>query len=350
MIPPPFLKKFLLAASVLVTLVFGACDSKEKLYLYNWTYYTPHDVIEKFEDEYNCEVIYDDFDSNETMYAKIQTGGSNWDIIFPSGDYTSIMIKNDMLEKIDKSRLSNLGNIDPELLQRVTYDPDMEYSVPYYWGAAGICLNKSKIPSYEQSWSIFGRSDLAGKMTMLDDMREVMGDALIFLGYSVNSTDLDEIAAARDLIEKTWKPNLGRFDSDSFGKNYASGAFWLVQGYPESVFREIQGNKELEENTVFFIPQEGGSAYIDSMCILKGAKNIDLAHKFIDFMHRPNIYAEFCDTFRFPSTVNIPARVLLKKKPMYNISDLMKTELKEDVGPALDIYIDAWLDTIRVGG
>jgi spermidine/putrescine transport system substrate-binding protein len=336
-----------LLAGIIVIAV--SCKSKEKLYIYNWSYYTPHSVIEKFEKEYNVQVIYDEFASNEDMYAKLRAGGAGYDIVFPSGDYVSIMITQNMFEKIDKSKLSNLGNIDPAVLRNASYDPGMEYSVPYYWGAAGIAVNTAKIPDYERSWSIFGRSDLRGRMTMLDDMREVMGDALIHLGYSVNSRNPGEIEAAKNLVNNHWKPNLTKFDADAFGKGYANGEFWVVQGYAESVYEEIADNMQLMKDTVFFIPAEGGPAYIDSMCILKGSKNIDLAHKFIDFIHRPEIYAEFCDEFGFPATVNIPARQYKQGPSWYQIEDLDGTELKEDVGAALSFFNDAWFKSIRAG-
>jgi spermidine/putrescine transport system substrate-binding protein len=323
--------------------------SSGRLYIYNWTYYTPDSVIEKFEEEYGVEVIYDEFASNEEMYAKLQAGGSGYDVIFPSGDYVSIMISQGMLEKIDRSKLFNLGNIDPLILEKATYDPLMEYSVPYYWGAAGIAVNTSKVPDFERSWSIFGRTDLKGRMTMLDDMREVLGDALVHLGYSVNTSDPAQIAAARDLVNNSWKPNLTKFDAEAFGKGYASGDFWVVQGYAEVVYEEIVDDKELIDNTVFFIPPEGGPAYIDSMCILKGARNIDLAHKFIDFIHRPEIYAEFTDIFGFPATANIAARPLKASPPLYTAEDIANTELKDDVGEALELYNNAWFDSIRVG-
>jgi spermidine/putrescine transport system substrate-binding protein len=326
----------------------GTADSG-KLYIYNWTYYTPDSVIEKFEQEYGIDVIYDEFASNEDMYAKIQAGGSGYDIIFPSGDYVSIMIKQNMFEKIDKSKLKNLGNIDPEVLKKATYDPGMEYSVPYYFGAAGIAVNTAKVPNYERSWSIFGRSDLKGRMTMLDDMREVIGDALVHLGYSVNTKDPAQLKAAQDLINSKWKPNLVKFDAEAFGKGYANGDFWVVQGYAEVVYEEIEDNEQLKNNTVFFIPPEGGPAYIDSMCILKGAKNSDAAHKFIDFIHRPDIYAEFTDYFGFPATANIPARRLKKIKPYYEAGELARTELKDDLGAELDLYNEVWFNSIRVG-
>jgi spermidine/putrescine transport system substrate-binding protein len=342
-----------IAAAVFVTaaalISLGGCNGKsagDKLYIYNWTYYTPDSVLRKFEKEYNVTVVYDTFASNEELYAKLLAGGTGYDIIFPSGDYTSIMINQNMLEKIDKSKLSNLENIDPVVLQKATYDPDMDYSVPYFFGAAGIAVNTARVENFEKSWSIFSRTDLKGRMTMLDDMREVLGDALVYLGYSVNTTNPAEIAAARDLVNSQWKPNLVKFDAEAFGKGFADEDFWVVQGYAEVVYEEI--SDELKANTVFFIPPEGGPAYIDSMCILRNAKNIDLAYKFIDFIHRPDIYAEFTDYFGFPATANIPARKLKKVIPYYTAEELVSTELKDDVGESLEFYNDAWL-TVRVG-
>lgn len=319
----------------------------KKLYIFNWTYYTPDSVIEKFEKEYGVDVVYDSFASNEEMFAKLKAGGTGYDIVFPSGDYVSIMKKEDMLAKIDKSKLQNLGNIDPIVLQKATYDPEMDYSVPYYFGAAGVAVNTAKVPDFERSWSIFGRTDLKGKMTMLDDMREVMGDALAYLGYSVNTSNPEEIQKAKDLINNEWKPNLVKFDAEAFGKGFAAGEFWVVQGYAEVVYAELQ--EDQKKDVVFFIPEEGGPAYIDSMCILKDSKNYDLALKFIDFIHRPEIYAEFCDTFGFPATANVPAREFQKVTPYYKAEDLANTELKEDLGEKLELYNQAWQD-IRVGG
>jgi spermidine/putrescine transport system substrate-binding protein len=296
------------------------------------------------------------------MYAKISATnregplgrlfrlfGRRYDIVFPSGDFVPIMICQDMLEKIDKSKIPNLRNIEPGVLQKASYELNMDYSVPYYYGAAGVIVNTSRVPDYEQSWSIFSRPDLRNRMTMLDDMREVMGGALKYLGYSVNTKDPAQITAARDLINNSWKPNLTKFDAESFGKGYANGDFWVVHGYAEVVFEEIAGNAQLMEDTAFFIPKESGPAYIDNMCILKGSENIDLAHQFIDFIHRPEIYAEFVDTFNFPATANIAARQFKTGGSLYTVEDLIDTELATDVGPAIDLYTNAWFNFIRVG-
>jgi spermidine/putrescine transport system substrate-binding protein len=338
---------FLALYAVCIVVSLGSCSSEKKLFIFNWTYYTPETVIAKFEKEYGCKVVYDSFDSNETMFAKLKAGGSNYDIVFPSADYVSIMIKEGMLAPIDKSKLKNWWNIDPAVLERSKdYDPGNKYSVPYYMGAAGVAVNKSKVKSYEKSWSIFSRSDLRDKMIMLDDMREVMGDALAYLGKSVNTTDEAEIKAAEKLINDKWKPNLLKFDAEAFAKLFANGEVWVAQGYAESIFEEYDEAKRDEVD--FFIPKEGGPLYIDSMVILKGSKNQDLAMKFIDFIHRPEIYAEFCDTFGFPSTANVPARALKKGDMWYKAEELKNCELKLDVGEHLPKYDAAWQE-IKVG-
>jgi spermidine/putrescine transport system substrate-binding protein len=339
---------FFVVFIALVVPVISSCGRSPQLTIYNWTYYTPDTVIKKFEKEYKVKVVYDQFASNEELYAKLKTGGSNYDIVFPSGDYVSILIRQNMLEKIDKSKMTNLGNIDPDVLRKAIYDPDMDYAVPYYYGAAGIIVNKARVPDFERSWSILSRKDLRNRMTMLDDMREVMGAALVFLGYSVNSADPTQISAASDLINNSWKPNITKFDAESFGKGYANGDFWVVHGYAEVVYEEIADNPQLLEDTVFFIPKEGGPAYIDNMCILKGSKNIDLAYKFIDFIHRPEIYAEFVDTFSFPATANIPARQYKTGGSLYTVEELVNTDLVVDLGGEFELFYEAWFNLIRV--
>ncbi len=336
---------------IVAALVFSGCQPKtaaapKKLYIFNWTYYTPDSVIEKFEKEYGVDVVYDSFASNEEMFAKLKAGGSSYDICFPSGDYVSIMIKENMLQKIDHKTLKNFANIAPEVLAKCDFDPGNEYSIPYYMGAAGVAVNKTKVQNYEHSWSIFSRKDLAGKMIMLDDMREVMGDALKFLGYSVNTTNETEIVKARDLINNVWKPNLLKFDAEAFAKNFAAGEVWVAQGYAESIYAELDKSRWNEVD--FFIPKEGGPSYIDSMVILKNSKNVDLAMKFIDFIHRPEIYAEFCDYFGFPATANTAARQLKKGETWYSAESLDPCELKKDVGADLDKYNAAWQE-IKVG-
>jgi len=324
-----------------VLMVTGCKKNDGKtLYLFNWTYYTPESVLKLFEQEYGVTVKVDSYASNEEMFAKLKAGATGYDVVFPSQDYVSIMIAEGMLREIDHSKLTNKGNISPMIMEKATYDPVMKYSVPYYMGAAGIAVNTSKVTSYDKSWNIFARTDLSQRMCMMDDMREVIGDALAYLGKSVNTLDDAELQAAQDLIVNEWKPNLVKFDAEGFGKSFKSGDFWVVQGYAEAVYGEVP---EEEWNTIdFFIPGEGGPMYIDSMCILKDAKNYDLAMEFINFIHRPEIYAKFLDEFRFPATVNPAAEAYTTKTPMYKAEEMSNCEIKEDLGAGLEKYNEIW--------
>ncbi|MGH0054435.1 MAG: extracellular solute-binding protein, partial [Sphaerochaetaceae bacterium] len=188
-------------------------DSK-KLYVYNWSYYTPDSVIASFEEEFGVDVVLDYFASNEEMFTKLMASSeAGYDVIFPSGDYVSIMKNLGMLEPLDTSKMENLQYISPLALEKATYDPQMEYSVPYYLGASGIAVNKKMVKEYEKSWNIFADTRYKDRMVMMDDMREVLGDALAYLGYSVNTTNETELEEARVLINTQWKPNLVKFDA-----------------------------------------------------------------------------------------------------------------------------------------
>ena len=324
-------------------LTFTACRNEQEavLHLYNWTYYTPDSVIKAFEKKYGVKVVYDDFASNEDMFAKLMAGSKGYDLVVPSADYVSIMIKLNMLEPIDISKIPNIRYLRPEVLSRIDYDPHMHFSMPYYMGAAGIAVNTKEVGDYERSWNIFERADLKNRMTMMDDMREVMGAALGALGYEPNSTNPDELEQAYRLIQNGWKPNLVKFDADGFAKSFASGDFLVVHGYAEAVFAELQ--EDQAQYVDFFIPSGIHSPlYIDSFCIPKGAPHPELAHAFINFMLDPAIYAEFLDTFGFPPSIHTEAGNFQKKQPHYTLDDLKDCVLKKDLGANLELYNRYW--------
>lgn len=339
-------RTLLVLASALAVLSLMSCEgSGQKLYLFNWIYYIPDDVIEDFTKETNIKVIVDSYASNEEMYNKIVAGGAGYDIVIPSGDYVSIMIQGDFLDPIDTARLPNFANIDPVAIARIGFDKGNKFSVPFMMGAAGVAVNSTRVSGYEHSWSIFDKTDLKGRMTMLDDMREVLGAALKSLGYSVNDPDPAHIEEARLVVER-WKPNLVKFDAEAFAKSFASGEFWVVQGYAENVFLEYPEARRDEVD--FFFPKEGTPMYMDSFCILKGSKNSAEAYAFIDYMLRPDVAARVADYLMIPSP-NIPARALMKVTPNYRFEDLANSEFKEDLGrETLSLYNDAWR-RIRVG-
>ncbi|NLM01620.1 MAG: extracellular solute-binding protein [Treponema sp.] len=335
-------KMTLLTTVALCILSLVSCKKNDgkTLYFFNWTYYTPDSVIRDFEQEFGVTVKLDNYASNEEMFAKLKAGATGYDLVVPSQDYVSIMIKEGMFREIDHSKLTNKGNISDAILAKATYDPEMKFSVPYYMGAAGIAVNKSKVTEFERSWSIFGDKTFNQRMCMLDDMREVIGDALAYLGKSVNSLNTDDLAAAQNLIINEWKPNLVKFDAEGFGKSFAAGDFWIVQGYAEVVYAEVP--EEKWHDIEFFIPQEGGPCYIDSLCILKDAKNYDLAMEFINYIHRPEVYAKFLDYFHFPPFVNTKAAEFMEKKPHYTADQMANCEVKEDLGSGLEKYDELW--------
>ena len=325
-----------------IVLLFTGCSGRT-LYVYNWTYYIPNEVVKQFESKFMCKVVYDVYSSNEEMFAKIKAGGRGYDVVFPSGDFVKIMIREGMLEKLDKSKIPNQKYLDKRIVDKITFDQGNLFSIPYMAGTAGIAVNKKCVKDYEHSSSIFDRSDLKGKMTLLDDMREVLGMALKSLGYSVNSTNPSELEQAK-AVALRWKQNILKFDAESFAKGFAAGEYWVVQGYAENVFLEL--DEEQRKFVDFFIPKEGTTMYIDSMVMLKDAPHKELAYAFINFIHKPDIYAQIADYLQLPA-INTAAVPLIKRPSHYQMDDLEKCQLKEDLGQGVVQFNRAW-ESIRM--
>jgi spermidine/putrescine transport system substrate-binding protein len=335
---------FLFAA---MTAALAWSAPKTELYIYNWSYYVPADVLAQFEKENNVTIQYKEFSSNEEMYATIKGGSNKYDVVFPGNDYATLMVRENMLEKLDKSKLPNIANIDPAISAKKISDPNNDYTVPYFLGAAGIMVNKEKVPNFEKSWAIFSRPDLKGKMTLLDDPREVIGAALKYNGFSANSTNPAELAKAKASIVD-WKKNILNFDSDTFGRGFATGDLWVVHCFAENVWLEVSegqaDNEKYADKYVFFIPKEGNASYMDTMAILKTAPHKEMAYKFINFIHDPKINAKIADFTRVPC-VNLKARPLVTRKPNYALADVLACDLKVDLGDKRDLYSQIWKDT-----
>lgn len=331
---------------LLALMLAGSCGKGvPTLYVYNFTVYMPQEVLRAFEKRYGVRVIYEEFTTNEEMLAKLQSGATGYDVVFPSGDHVSIMAKLGLLEPLDKSKLTHFTNLDAGVLRKIRFDPGNRYSIPYLMGASGIAVNRAKVKSFEKSFTIFDRADLKGRMTLLDDMREILGAALSLKGYSVNTTNEKELLEAKKTV-MGWKKNIQRFDAESFGKAFAAGEFWVVSGYGENIWKAMEGNEAMKSNTVFFLPREGGSMYMDNMVILKSSRNKELAHQFLQFVHEPEIYAKIAMYFQLPS-VNRAADRFITNVPHYRLSDLERFEFKEDLGPAVERYNRLWQE-IRV--
>jgi spermidine/putrescine transport system substrate-binding protein len=238
-------------------------------------------------------VVIDTFDSNEAMYAKLKAGASGYDIVVPSSYMARTMSQQGMLRDLDRTRLPNLAHVDPDYL-KIALDPGMKYSAPYMLTITGIAYLKSRVSNVEASWRVLDRTDLKGRMTMLNDMRETIGAALKSLDYSLNTTNEQELAAARDVVIR-WKKNLAKFENEQYKTGLASGEFLLVHGYSGDILQVQAENKDI----VFMVPLEGSSLACDDMVILKGSRQVDLAHRFINFMHDPRVAAENTEFIRY---------------------------------------------------
>jgi len=331
---------------LLITISFfqiSCLKKKDKeLRIYNWSYYIPENIIEDFEKEYNVKVNYDTFDSNEEMYENIRKNLKKPDIVFPSGDVIKLMQEKDLLHRLDKSKIPNFGNIDETILNKVGFDPGNKYSVPYMVGAAGIAVNTKYVSDYPKDYSIYELEKYQGKMMMLNDMREVIGAALSDLGYSVNSTNQTELEQAKQLAI-IWKKNISDYDAENFAMAFANEEVWIVQCYIENIMLEI--DEDQKKNIDFFIPKKGGTMYIDNMVILKDAKNKDMAHKFINYIHRPKVYANISDWLSLPS-LNKTAREYTNENKIYTQTEMQNCEFIESIDNAMEEYRRIWKEII----
>jgi spermidine/putrescine transport system substrate-binding protein len=266
---------------------FSACGKAEPtLHIYTWADYFKPDIVRRFEVARSCRAVIDTFDSNEAMYAKIKAGASGYDILTPSGYMVSLMYAQGMLRPIDHALVPNLVHVDPEYLKNAA-DKTMDHSVPYMVSHTGIAYLKSRVPDFVPSWAMFGRADLRGRMTLLNDMRETIGAGLKFLGYSLNTTDERELEAARDVI-LGWRANIAKFENEQYKTGLASGEFLLVQGYSGDILQVRKENPDI----AFALPIEGAALSVDDLVIPKTAAETGLAHAFIDFLHDPAVAAE----------------------------------------------------------
>ena len=273
-----------LAVLALAGLAAGCAKPAPKtLHVYTWADYIAPEVVQRFEKENGCKVVIDTFDSNESMYAKLKAGASGYDVVTPSSYFVAIMAQQGMLLDLDRAKLPNLANVDAAYL-KIALDPEMKHSVPYMLTNTGFAYLKDKVTGVEPTWAVFDRADLKGRMTMLNDMRETIGAALKFLGYSLNTTDDRELERARDVVIR-WKRNLAKFENEQYKSGIASGEFLVVHGYSGDLLSARDENPEV----TFLAPREGLSISCDDLVVLKDAAAVELAHKFIDFLHEPDV-------------------------------------------------------------
>ena len=328
-----------------VVLAFGCRARPPELHVYTWADYIKPAVVARFEEREHCRVVIDTFDSNEAMYAKLKAGAGGYDVLTPSSYMVQVMNAQGMLRALDHERLPNLRNVDRAILGRAI-DPEMHHSAPYMLTITGIAYLKSRVASFRPSWAMFGRTDLAGRMTMLNDMRETMGAALKSLGYSLNSTDEGEVARARDIVLR-WKKNLAKLENEQYKTGLASGEFLLVHGYSGDVLQVQKENPDI----AFAVPLEGASFACDDLAVPRDAPHAVLAHAFIDFLHEPAVAAENTEFLSYLCP-NSASYALLGAETRANPAlfpapdVLARCEVIRDLGSANALYVRAW-DAIK---
>ncbi len=268
--------------SMLTLLIVGCGPSQPVLNVYTWSDYIDEELVSAFEKENNCKVIIDTFDSNEFMYSKLKAGAKGYDIIIPTSYMAKLMFEQNMIEKLDLSKIPNSKYIDKIYLQNLAFDKTMQYSIPYMLGYTCIAYNREKLGKLDNSWNVFSRADLKGRMTLLDDFRETIGAGLFFTGNKINCCDPDALQKAKKQVIE-WKKNLAKFDNEVYKIGITSGEFLVVQGYSGDILQAISEAKHLD----LMIPREGVSISCDDMVIPATSTKKDLAYKFINFIIEP---------------------------------------------------------------
>ncbi|MDR2105014.1 MAG: spermidine/putrescine ABC transporter substrate-binding protein [Deferribacteraceae bacterium] len=322
--------------------VLSCTRNKNVVNVYNWTEYIPNDVITQFEQETGIKVIYSTYDSNELMYSKLKIGGgSGYDLVFPSTYFVSKMAKEGLLEKLDHSKLPNMRHLNPVLLN-MSYDEGNLYDLPFLWGTTLIAYNEKFIKDNITSWKDLWNEDYKGYVILNNDVREVFQMALMLLGYSGNSSDEKEIEEAYELLT-TLVPNVRVFNSDSpklplINEEVRVGMVWNGE-----IYRAQLANPSIK----YIFPKEGPLIWMDCMSIPKGAKNIENAYKFMDFLLRPEISKILREDSGYlsPNLTDLNSMPdELKNNPLLNptAEDLQGAEFQTDIGDAVLILEKYW--------
>jgi len=330
--PPRLLFRLRRLASIAAMALLGtagahAADAKV-LNVYNWSDYIADDTIKNFEKETGIKVNYDNYDSNEVLLAKLVAGNTGYDIVVPSSHFAKLMIEGGLLQKLDRAKLTNWGNLDPALLKHLqTVDPGNQYLVDWLWGYVTVGINIPKVkaalggmPMPENAWSLIFDPKYASKLkgcgiNFLDSASEVLPVAMLYVGkpaYSKNAADYD--AAAKML--QAVRPYVTRFSSSGYINDLAGGSLCAVMGYSGDIniarARALDADPKKPAAIEALIPKGGATLFFDTMAIPKDAKNVANAHLFINYILRPEVAASLTNKV-FYANPNIASLKYVKK-------------------------------------
>ena len=337
--------KRILILSLLISLFLMGCggEDKESINVYNWGDYIDREVLELFEEEYDIEVKYDTFATNEDLYVKIKQASNSYDVIIPSDYMIERMIREDLLTTIDMDSITNYDKID-EVFKNLGYDPNNEYSVPYMWGTFGIIYNTTMVDEEVNSWDILWDEKYEGQILMLDSQRDTIAVALKKLGYSMNTRSLEELEEAKEALIQQ-KPLVYAYLGDNIKSAMINeeGAIALVWAGDAVVMMDENPNLQ------YVIPDEGTNLFFDAMVIPKSTSNKEGAQKFIDFMSRPAISAKNADYIGYSVPISEAVELLdedvRNNEVAYPSEDVIRnTEIFKDIHDIIEEYDRIWTE------
>lgn len=329
---------------VVLALSLSGCQKEGEgniVNVYNWGEYIDKDLLTKFEEETGIRVIYSNFNTNEDMYVKLKNSGGNYDVVVPSDYMIERMVSEDMLRKINFDNVPNIEYVDQEYLKH-TYDPNQEYSAPFFWGTLGIVYNTTLVDEPVDSWNILWDEKYARQIVMLDASRDSIGIALLLNGHSLNSTNEDELRQAEELLKKQY-PLVYAYLVDQTKDIMKNGEAALAVMYSGDAVDALSENEDL----AYAVPKEGSNLWFDAMVIPKNSPNPENAEKFINFMLDPENAAQNAE-YVWYSLPSAAARELLSDELRDNevaypdFDALPKMEVFRDPKDYMKIYDDIW--------
>ncbi|MCP2260781.1 spermidine/putrescine transport system substrate-binding protein [Streptoalloteichus tenebrarius] len=314
---------------------------EKKLNFFNWTDYIADDTVPGFQAETGIQVTYDNFSSNDELEAKIASGAAGYDLVVPSDNFLRRFLRSNLVRPLDHDLIPNLRNLE-QRFREADYDPGNRYSIPWAWGTTGLAYSRSQVGAEVTGFSAYDLASVKGRATILDEARDGMMIGLLSLGHDPNTKDARQIEdATRYLLDL--KKKIGQITSDVI-EPLTSGQVPLAQCYSGDAFQARKANPDL----AYAIPREGGMSYVDLLCIPAKAPHAENAHRFLDYVLRPDVGAKLANAIRYGSA-NAAAKPMIDKELLddplvYPPADVLaKLPFTKDLGPDVEArYADAW--------
>lgn len=309
-----------------------------------WSNYISPELLAEFEKKTGIAVRVSNYSSNEELLAKLQAGASGYDIVVPSDYMVFAMTKLGLLRELDFSLIPNSAGVSQKLLKKA-YDPQNKYSIPYDWGTTGVAVNRTLYSGELKSWKdLFEKDDLSGKLSLLDDAREVIGAALRSVGYSLNSKNPEELNQAKEVLLKARK-RVKAFTSEPL-MPLVSGEIAVAQIFTSDA---LQARKARNGQIDYLIPDEGGTLWIDNLVIPKTAGHPAEAHALINFLLEPSVNAALVRTVwvspAVESSISLLPKEIQENKMLFPPDSILaKCEMVEDIGEALVLWDRIWTE------